>query len=778
MRWTIICLIFYRELRDQLRDRRTIFMIVVLPLLIYPLLGLGVIQFAVGLVEKPFIIGIAGSRYLPPLTPRSGGFSPLPAIAALAVTPAGPGEPGSGLDRLLGAAALMQAVRCHYDYPPLLIEDRFPAAYLGASLPPQAFRVKLLEDDSRVPLDDKQVDLILSVPSDFRSLLEAGGRPTLRLAHRENDDVSRQAEKHLRGVLRGWQQYLAEVRLIRWGLPPRFNDPIALQDADPSKAPEEVASEGLVDLLVRVFPFLLVMWSLAGALYPAVDLCAGEKERGTMETLLISPASREEIVWGKFLTIWLLSSATALLNLASMGITAAKFGSLLPHDVLRVAAIFWCVVLVLPLAAFFSAISLAVGAYARSSKEGQYYLMPLFLITTPLIVLTFAPGVELNALYSLVPVTGVALLLQRLMTVPLEKVPWLYFVPVLVPMALYSWLALRWAIEQFKREEVLFREAERLDVRLWLRRLFREKEPLPSTGQAFFAFTLIVALHWIALGNTGPESLVVRTGIAYLTFVAAPPLFMALVLTTRPLEGLALRRPSLQSLFVAAVLAGLLLPPSAKLTLMILQQFPRLEDLLSERQPLVQELRNLRTGEGPVWWMYLLAFVFLPAVCEELAFRGWILSGLRRRFPVWTAILISSLLFAFYHLNAFQALPTFILGVVLGMLAVRSGSVFPGMLFHLLYNGMLIGVPLLARFGYTGDSVPLQVVFHPAVTALFTLLAGVLLAALGYRLSARAVRHEPAEASTADERASRRIDSGGVAALPTSTPSLADEHAS
>src|SRR5439155_12386156 len=206
-------------------------------------------------------------------------------------------------------------------------------------------------------------------------------------------------------------------------------------------------------------PVLLVTWSLAGALYPAVDLCAGEKERGTMETLLISPASREELVWGKFLTIWVLSAATALLNLASMGITSAHFSSMLPHDVLRPAAIFWCIGLVLPLSAFFSAISLAIGAYARSSKEGQYYLMPLFIVTVPLVFLSLAPGVELNPFYSLVPVTGVALLLQRLMTTSLDQAPWLYFVPVLVPVVLYSGLALHWAIEQFKREEVLFREA-------------------------------------------------------------------------------------------------------------------------------------------------------------------------------------------------------------------------------------------------------------------------------------------------------------------------------
>src|SRR5262249_6316848 len=134
------------------------------------------------------------------------------------------------------------------------------------------------------------------------------------------------------------------------------------------------------------------------------------------------------------------------------------------------------------------------------SKEGQYYLMPLFLVTMPLIFLTLAPGVELNPFYSLVPVTGVALLLQKLMAVPMDQVPWLYFVPVLAPIALYSWMALRWAIEQFTREEVLFREAERLDLGLWLRRLFREKEPVPSTGEAMFCFAVLMALRWLSFG--------------------------------------------------------------------------------------------------------------------------------------------------------------------------------------------------------------------------------------------------------------------------------------
>ena len=69
------------------------------------------------------------------------------------------------------------------------------------------------------------------------------------------------------------------------------------------------------------------MMSLTGAFYPAVDLCAGEKERGTMETLLISPASRTEIVMGKFLTVMLASVMTAMLNLVSMGLTGMQMAS-------------------------------------------------------------------------------------------------------------------------------------------------------------------------------------------------------------------------------------------------------------------------------------------------------------------------------------------------------------------------------------------------------------------------------------------------------------------
>src|SRR5439155_7275809 len=132
------------------------------------------------------------------------------------------------------------------------------------------------------------------------------------------------------------------------GLPPRFDEPFrtALPGLEVKPAMEQI-----FDLLTRVFPFILVLWSLAGTLYPAVDLCAGEKERGTMETLLISPAQREEIVWGKFLTIWVFSAVTALLNLASMALTSWAFSAKLAAATINVPALAWSVVLLLPLSA-------------------------------------------------------------------------------------------------------------------------------------------------------------------------------------------------------------------------------------------------------------------------------------------------------------------------------------------------------------------------------------------------------------------------------------------
>jgi sodium transport system permease protein len=165
-----------------------------------------------------------------------------------------------------------------------------------------------------------------------------------------------------------------------------FAEPIQVKVQDVA-----TAREAWGNLCSQLFPFLPVMMCLTGAFYPAVDLCAGEKERGTMETLLISPASRSEIVLGKFLTVMLASVMTAILNLVSMGLTGVKLahhvGALAAganarsHPALiappTMQAACWMALLLIPLAAFFSAVCVALAVLARSMKEGQYYMTPL-----------------------------------------------------------------------------------------------------------------------------------------------------------------------------------------------------------------------------------------------------------------------------------------------------------------------------------------------------------------------------------------------------------------
>src|SRR5262245_28654916 len=148
MRSSSIRLIWLRELRDQLRDRRTLFMIAVLPILLYPLLGIGVLQFAVGFLKKQTVVGLVGSQNLPDQRPDSADFNPLPAAAWLSLTPTGSAGPFA--DRLAAAAAWSHFAQLGLgqDYPPLLIspggKPRFPEAYFDDPEDAEMLQVRLL----------------------------------------------------------------------------------------------------------------------------------------------------------------------------------------------------------------------------------------------------------------------------------------------------------------------------------------------------------------------------------------------------------------------------------------------------------------------------------------------------------------------------------------------------------------------------------------------------------------------------------------------------------
>jgi sodium transport system permease protein len=425
-----------------------------------------------------------------------------------------------------------------------------------------------------------------------------------------------------------------------------------------------------------------------------------------METLLISPASRAEIVMGKFLTVLLASVMTALLNLVSMGLTGVQLaqrigsaatgagvsGASRANAVIAPPSLesaFWIVLLLIPLAAFFSAVCLALAVLARSMKEGQYYMTPLYLVCLPLIFLTLAPGIELNLFYSLVPITGVSLLLRALIQGNYAQA-WRFFLPVLLPTVCYGAVALRWAIDQFQREDVLFREAERFDLRIWVRHLLRDKEPTPNGGEALFCFAVMLSLAWfmtqymMVAGLASSTSAMAAGQIAY---VLTPPLAMALLLTSSPRRTLRLYWPAPRYLGLAVGLALAVNPLVGELHYYVDKLFPMSRELEEALKAMMQSVPDLPRA--------LLLFAVIPAICEELAFRGFILTGLEHGHSPRMAIIMSALLFGFMHvlISLFQQLfNATLLGLILGLLAVRSRSILPGIVFHMLHNGLAVAI--------------------------------------------------------------------------------------
>jgi sodium transport system permease protein len=338
-------------------------------------------------------------------------------------------------------------------------------------------------------------------------------------------------------------------------------------------------------------------------------------------------------------------------------------------------------------------LSLAIAAFARSSKEGQYYLMPLLIITLPLMMLSVVPAAELNLGTSLIPVTGMLLLLQRLVEARYaEALP--FVLPVVGMTAVCCGLAIRWAISQFNNESVLFRENERWGLRLWLRHLIRDRGDTPSFSEAMLCGVILLVIGFFA-GLMVPQAtewpqIALSMSILQIAMIATPVLIMALMLTRSPRRTLLLHAPRPMAL-PAALLLGVALHPLVGLLGWFVQWlYPLNPDVVTALKPIEAAL-----AEAPLWQV-LLVIALLPAVCEELAYRGFILSGLRRAGHKWTAIALASLFFGLAHGIFQQKLTSCAIGLVLGYLAVQTRSLLPCMAFHFTNNALVV---LMSRVG-------------------------------------------------------------------------------
>ena len=680
MNWQNVKLIFTREMRDQLRDRRTLVLIAVVPVLLYPLMGTMFLQLTQFFRNEAAQVQIVGAEELADIS----------------------------------------------WLPPLVVEDSFDPKLFDSTIERKNLEIASQEpaeadaepaqpvtlEQAREHLADGEIHVVLHFPTGFGERLEqarqaliernrdpaAGGDSALpmpQIIYKSTNEKSRLAQMRVEHVMARWRNRVMKTNLEDSNVPLDATRPFELKSQDVSAEEERHAATWS-----KILPFLLFLWALTGAFYPAVDVCAGEKERGTLETLLTSPAQRREIAWGKLLTVMSFSVVTALMNLASLGVTGMfvidKMPNFAGEGVLSLpplSSLFWLTLALLPVAALFSALCLAFAAFARSTKEGQYYLMPLLVVIMPLMFLTMAPGVELTLGNSLIPVTGVVLLVRAI--IEGQFIEALRFaVPVLGVTMMCCLLAIRWVEELFNRESVMFRESERLDLGRWLLHLVRDRRETPTVAQGLLCIALIMVIQFfvnfaMSTNDTSKmdfDSFTQTVLISQVVCIAIPALFMTLLFVKSPRQTLLLDRlPKLSHVALAVGLALLAFPLGLQISTYAKQLYPSSPEVVEQ----ASDFNQLVMGEESFWMPYLLIAI-LPAFCEEFAFRGFILSGLRHSGHKWWAIGISAVAFGMIHFFLQQKISAIAIGLLIGYLAVQTGSLIPCIIFHAIYNGLAI----------------------------------------------------------------------------------------
>ncbi len=639
MRSHPIWLVARKELLEALRDRRTLFVALILPVLLYPLMMMGmgplISMQRKRLRDAEQKIAITG-----------GGAAALE--AAVLDAPAPPPEPG-----------VSQA----------------------AAPSPASTLLVISPEDPEAALREGKITLWIEAPEDFAEQVAAEGTGEV-VVHRDgSDDKSLTAYRKWKELFGIAKERLLAERLERAGFDERWRRPIEITEVIDVASAERRGAY----VFGKVLSLLLVLMTISSSFYPAVDMVAGEKERGTMETLLVAPCGRTDLVLGKFLAVLAVTIAAAVLNLASMGLTMGPMVGALPIPGLTGLSVtprvlLGILLLLLPLAALFSAVAIALSTLARSVKEAQHYMTPLFLVVMPLSMVVVLPDIPLTPVLAAVPVTNAVLFFRDLM---LDKVDVTITLIVLSTTVAAAGLALWASVLLFLREESLFRGPEGTDT------LIARPRPrsVPGVASAVFLFAGSLALVWYLQGALPKEGLsqILST---QLLLILMPCAALAWWLRADPRATFLLRAPRVNGLLLAVPI-GLAAPVvNAALQQWIGTQ-PAADGPFAETAKQLEELiRTAHAGE------LVLFFGLIPALCEEAVYRGFILSGLGgaspRRATVVRAVLISAAFFALFHIFPEKWGPTFLMGLTLAFVAVKTGSLWPGVIVHALNNSALV----------------------------------------------------------------------------------------
>ncbi len=622
MRLAVVWVLFRKEVTETLRDRRMLFALFVLPIFLHPLLFL-----ALG------GIGAAQQAENHTLVPKVAIWGELPTAAE---------------------------TRLRNELHVEIIEHRSAA--------PAAAVVEA----ERLVISGK-VDVVLSLPADGHERFLRDEGLDLTLYFDSVSSRSSAAHTRTRETLDGWTKEEAISRVARHGLPVWFHKPLHAENHDLSSNQRRAA-----DIAGHAIPMVLVLVMFMAAALPAVDSTAGEKERGTLQTLLCAPIHPLEIVAGKYLTVVAMGLIAGGANLAAMGFALSRQLVALDRDLgfhldLRVALAIFAVMI--PTALLLGALLLGLSIFARSFREAQAVLTPvMLLVLVPTVAVTLMPFVQLSAATALIPFSNVALLCAALLTghATLGQA-----FTVVAANCAYSVLLLGFAGRIFSTEQVLL-SGERPWRDVFSGARGAATTPTPGQAVAFVAVLLVVFYYGsAALSGSGSGGIVSNLVVQQVGLMLLPALVWLVVTRCSLPASLLLRLPTRR-----AALGALALGLGAWSIGTVIGDV-EMHFFAGARAYDAQ----LRGYLGHMTLGLALAISLLPALCEEVCFRGVILRGLGNSGSRTLAIIGSALAFGAAHLNLFHALPAACLGLVLGWAALASGSLLVTMFVHACNNG-------------------------------------------------------------------------------------------
>jgi sodium transport system permease protein len=494
-------------------------------------------------------------------------------------------------------------------------------------------------------------------------------------------------------VLEAVNRIKQERMIAQWGIPQAVLEPVRI-DAVSVASPKKVG--GMV--LGTIVPLVLVLMTITGAIYPAIDLTAGERERGTLETLIACPVPPVEVITGKYLVVATVAMLGAALNLASVGATL-YFGGFtklldtsgqteLPLGVLPVI-----LVALVPFALLFSAIMVAVCSYARTFKEAQNYIVPVILAALIPGGVAALPGTEFGGVNTVVPVMNMVLMARELL---LGNYDWPAIALVLVSTSLYAGVSVIIASRVFSTEAAVFADSASLRS-VFVRRLIQPARA-PSLTLALIVTAVLFPL-WMFVQfaiQPGEDGSLLDTFLAtarYMpVFLVALPVVLLVYFKIRVRAALALGLPRMRYVLAAILLGLTAWAPAHELFLLQGKLIPLPQAIIESNA----QIMDAFAGRGLIWPLLLIAVI--PAVCEELFFRGFLFAGLRTPAGKWLTIIVTACVFAVFHIMLIKFVLTASLGVALGYLRWQSRSIWPSIVAHLLHNASAVALTFVPAY--------------------------------------------------------------------------------